>query len=68
MIENFSFLQVDRQPPYADQGRSNCFDTKTKENPLNYYKHYSQSACYEECKVDFVLKKCGCRDIFQPRK
>ncbi|XP_067945432.1 acid-sensing ion channel 4-B-like [Watersipora subatra] len=56
----------DRVPPYADGGRADCFDTLSKPNPLHFYKNYSYSGCQVECKVSYVIQKCGCRDPLMP--
>ena len=62
------FVQIIRQPPYADGGRADCFDAKTRSNPLTYYRTYSKSACLSECCTSYVIKECGCRDFHQPGK
>ena len=59
-------VQIERHPPPADDGKADCFDTVTLTNPLQYYKHYSYSACYLECRTRYVLDRCGCRDPLQP--
>ncbi|XP_067945337.1 acid-sensing ion channel 5-like [Watersipora subatra] len=57
-------MAIKRVPPYADGGQADCFDADILPNPLHYYPFYSYSACKSECKVAHVLKKCGCKDLF----
>ncbi|XP_067945377.1 acid-sensing ion channel 1-like [Watersipora subatra] len=54
-----------RVPPPADSGQSDCFDTSTRKNPLHYFSNYTYAACYQECKISFVISQCGCRDLLQ---
>ncbi|XP_067939880.1 acid-sensing ion channel 1C-like [Watersipora subatra] len=58
--------EIKRKPPYADGGQADCFDTDNLPNPLHHYSVYSYSACKSECKVSHIIKKCGCKDIFDP--
>ncbi|KAK2186915.1 hypothetical protein NP493_182g00003 [Ridgeia piscesae] len=44
-------------PPHGD-----C----VKERKLRYFDRYSQAACYRECRTDFVVHACGCRDYYMP--
>ena len=55
-------------PPPADDGQADCFDSANRPNPLFYYNSYSKTACVDECRVGYIVKKCGCRDFYQPRK
>ena len=66
LIDYRFVLQTHRQPPYADGGRANCYDTSTLPNPLFSYSNYSYSGCIAECKAAFVIRACGCRDFRQP--
>lgn len=51
-----------RKPPPAEG--SNCFPADEAANPLHFFSNYSFSACQTECKISYVLDKCGCRDPF----
>ncbi|XP_067950606.1 acid-sensing ion channel 2-like [Watersipora subatra] len=58
--------KTQRMPPPADDGQADCFDSANKPNPLSFYDSYSKTACVDECRVGYIVKKCGCRDFFQP--
>ncbi|KAF6033383.1 ASIC1 [Bugula neritina] len=58
---------ISRVPPPADDGQSNCFDTKKVPNPLLLYPEYSISGCIVECKVWHILSRCQCQYFLQPR-
>ncbi|XP_067950607.1 acid-sensing ion channel 1C-like [Watersipora subatra] len=58
--------EIQRMPPPADDGQADCFDSANKPNPLSYYDSYSKTACVDECRVGYIVKKCGCRDFYQP--
>jgi amiloride-sensitive sodium channel len=38
------------------------------EQPLNYHKEYSRSACVIECESDIILKECNCVPYYSPGK
>ena len=63
-LRSWFLFQMRREPPPADNGQSDCFDTLTRANPLHHHKIYSQSACFEECKVSYVINICGCRNVY----
>lgn len=54
----------------SDNNMANCFNSDSMENNLTFFKHldYSYAACLTECQTNYIVKKCGCRDPFQPRK
>ena len=64
----FKHFQTVREPPPADDGQADCFDTSTKANTLHYFKTYTYAGCYKECKAAFVINRCGCRDLLQERE
>ena len=43
--------------PYSD-----CIDTEADNfvNPLKFYNRYTQTACEQECLINFYRSKCGC--------
>ncbi|XP_072039850.1 acid-sensing ion channel 1B-like [Amphiura filiformis] len=43
---------------------SNCRQEDLK--PLKYSESYTVPLCQQECKIDYVVRKCGCRDYRYP--
>ena len=33
---------------------------------LKYHKVYSQKTCLLEVMTDYIIEKCGCRDLYMP--
>ncbi|XP_072039788.1 acid-sensing ion channel 3-like [Amphiura filiformis] len=50
---------VNKPPPYTD-----CRQEDLK--PLKYSESYTVPLCQQECRVDYVVDKCGCRDYRYP--
>ncbi|XP_072039789.1 acid-sensing ion channel 2-like [Amphiura filiformis] len=50
---------VNKPPPYTD-----CRQVDL--NPLKYSDSYTVPLCQQECRVDYVVDKCGCRDYRYP--
>ncbi|KAL5011456.1 hypothetical protein ScPMuIL_010007 [Solemya velum] len=49
--------------PVKAFGDIGCIDRQNLKI-LKYFQTYSYDACVEECKVDFVISQCGCKDMF----
>ncbi len=54
-----------------------CLQVKNLEKPwgecndsvsLNYFKYYSIPACLLNCKEVFLVRECGCREVYMPAK
>jgi len=49
--------------PYKSTGGEYCLDTKATDfrNPLKYHDIYSRTACFIECREEYIVRKCKCK-------
>lgn len=72
-LESFDFDVQAVDIITSDQFRDDTFISQRgcrfpSESNLTHYKYYTKQLCYSECRLNLVMKHCGCIPHFYPNK